>query len=383
MNVNKPKEDFTRLLFIGLVFTAVILVAIGLYTVLESPRLAEAADETGKEAVSEGRRIYQEQCATCHGSQGEGGVGLPLNSKELLENTPDSVLFSIIRSGVPMTQMPAWSIDYGGPLTDQDVRHVVAFIRAWEPTAPLIQAEVFTPTAERGLLLFNTTCATCHGLDGLVGMDGKEREDKEQLMGLADADFRTAVLSGLPASGMPGYNGVLTTEQLDDLSALMEAWRQGETVIASYKITDEANAALYALDKGDAQSAELRLANAASVASGMAEQKLAEIREQVGKGNLANAHALLVSFIKQYPLGNASNGQTLYTQSCAACHGQAGEGGLGVKLNPNTFVKEQTNAQLLDFIQVGRPGTAMAGWQERLTDDEIADIIAFLRTWNP
>ena len=31
----------------------------------------------------------------------------------------------------------------------------------------------------------------------------------------------------------------------------------------------------------------------------------------------------------------------------------------------------------------GRPGTAMAGWKDRLTEAEIADIIAFLRTWNP
>ena len=42
-----------------------------------------------------------------------------------------------------MTQMPAWSVAYGGPLTDQDVRHVVAFIRSWEPTAPVIEPAVF------------------------------------------------------------------------------------------------------------------------------------------------------------------------------------------------------------------------------------------------
>lgn len=383
MNVNKPKEDYSRWLLIGLVFTVIILVAVGIYFIMESPRLVEAADVTSKDAVAEGRKIYNEQCANCHGAQGEGGVGLPLNSKKLLASTSDDVLFSIIKSGVPMTQMPAWSVANGGPLTDQDVRNVVSFIRSWEPNAPLIEPEVFTPSAERGLLLFNTTCATCHGIDGQVGVNGEPRDDQKKLSALEKEVFQAAIVNGLPASGMPGYNGVLTSEQLDDLSALMDAWRQGETVAAPYKITDEINAAIFALQQEDTNSAKLRVKNALSVASGMSEQKLTEIDDQLSRENTANAQALLVAFIKQYPIGDPSNGQVLYAEKCAPCHGQNGEGGVGMKLNPSQFVKDQTNAQLLEFILTGRPGTAMAGFNGRLTENEIADIIAFLRTWNP
>ena len=32
--------------------------------------------------------------------------------------------------------MPAWLNDYGGPLTEQQIDAVVAFIRSWEATAP-------------------------------------------------------------------------------------------------------------------------------------------------------------------------------------------------------------------------------------------------------
>ena len=195
MNVNKPKEDFTRYLALGLAFTAIILLAVGLYTVLESPRLVEAANETSKEAVNEGRKIYQAQCATCHGSQGEGGVGLPLNSQVLLKNTQDDILFSVIRSGVPMTQMPAWGVAYGGALTDQDIRHVVAFIRSWEPNAPLIETPVFEPSAERGALTFNTTCATCHGTDGNGTNSAAALNDGQKLAGLDDETFQAAVLN--------------------------------------------------------------------------------------------------------------------------------------------------------------------------------------------
>ena len=43
---------------------------------------------------------------------------------------------NIIRGGVPGSAMPAWLADYGGPLTDQQIAALVAYIRSWEPTAP-------------------------------------------------------------------------------------------------------------------------------------------------------------------------------------------------------------------------------------------------------
>lgn len=371
MNVNKPKEDFTRMLFMGLAFTALIVLAMGVYAVLESPRIAEASDESNKEAVRAGQIIYTAQCATCHGAHGEGGVGLPLNSQALLKNTSDSILFSIIRSGVPTTQMPAWSVDYGGPLTDQDIRHVVAFIRAWEPEAPLIEAPVFEPSAERGALIFSNSCTTCHEIA------------EPKLAGLDPETFKAAVVNGLPAQGMPAYKGLLTDEQMQDLIALKDAWGQGEQVAVPFEITDEVTAALFALERGDAESAKLRIQNALSVSTGIGESKLTEIADQLARDNTANAQALLVSFNKQWPIGDPANGQVLYAEKCAPCHGQNGEGGVGLKLNPSDFVLKSTNAHMVAFIQTGRPGTAMAGFKNILTEAQIADIVAYLRSWNP
>jgi mono/diheme cytochrome c family protein len=371
MNVNKPREDFTRMLLMGLAFTAVIMLAVGVYAVLESPRIVEASDESTKEAIKEGRSIYNEQCATCHGSQGEGGVGMPLNSQDLLKNTSDAILFSIIRSGVPMTQMPAWSVDYGGPLTDQDIRHVVAFIRDWEDEAPLIETPVFEPSAERGALIFSNTCTTCHEIA------------EPRLASLDPETFQAAVVNGLPARGMPAYNGLLTDEQMQDLIALKDAWGQGEQVAVPFKITDEVVAALFALDRGDAESARLRIQNALSVSTGIGESKLTEIAGQLERDNTANAHALLVSFNKQWPIGDPANGQALYAEKCAPCHGLNGEGGVGLALNPSDFVLQSTNAHMVEFIQTGRPGTAMAGFKNILAEAQIADIVAFLRSWNP
>jgi mono/diheme cytochrome c family protein len=46
----------------------------------------------------------------------------------------------LISTGVPGSEMPAWSIDHGGPLTDQQVEQIVTYLRSLEPNAPSVPA---------------------------------------------------------------------------------------------------------------------------------------------------------------------------------------------------------------------------------------------------
>ena len=126
--MNKNEPNYERYMIVGLVLTLLILVGFSFYWLGESTRLTHAAEEFANERVHRGRTIYTEQCGSCHGADGEGGVGTALNDKNILKNTLDDIFFSVIRSGVPSTQMPAWSVDFGGPLTDEDIKDVVAFI---------------------------------------------------------------------------------------------------------------------------------------------------------------------------------------------------------------------------------------------------------------
>ena len=50
-------------------------------------------------------------------------------------------------------------------------------------------------------------------------------------------------------------------------------------------------------------------------------------------------------------------------------------------MNPNEYIQATNSADLVKFLQDGRPGTAMAGFKGRLTDEQLADVIAFLRLW--
>lgn len=90
--------------------------------------------------------------------------------------------------------------------------------------------------------------------------------------------------------------------------------------------------------------------------------------------------------------GDVAQGKELYTATCSACHGPEGKGiqGLGKDLTTSEFIATQTDEQLLEFIKVGRrpddpantTGVDMPpkGGNPALTDEQIQDIIAYMRS---
>jgi cbb3-type cytochrome c oxidase subunit III len=377
------RENYTTFLIAGLILTLILVGAIAVYTWKESARLAQAAAALTSENVQRGGVTFQAQCAACHGTQGQGGVGPALNNRTLLKNTLDSVFFSVIRSGVPGTKMPAWSVDYGGPLTDEGVREVVAFLRAWEPTAPEIKPAVFVPDPGRGAVLFASTCAICHGDQGAGTERAPRLNDPGRLKALSDDWYRDVIRNGRPAKGMPTWGTVLSPEQVEDLVALIAAWRAGTPVSPEFSVPDLLGSAVYSLNQGDSASARLQIEHARSVASGASLDVLDNARIQIDSGDLGGALQTLTALQKQWPLGDPALGAAVYSANCAVCHGVQGGGGIGKQLNPSQFIQSQTNADLLAFIETGRPGTAMAGFKGRLSETDLANVIAFLRLWQP
>lgn len=70
-------------------------------------------------------------------------------------------------------------------------------------------------------------------------------------------------------------------------------------------------------------------------------------------------------------------GSELYARSCAGCHGGEGGGGSGPALGAGSEAVELSDDQITGVIEVG-PGTMPAF--DRLTDEQIASLVAFLRT---
>jgi mono/diheme cytochrome c family protein len=284
------KENYNGILIFGLALTLLILLGFAAYLFLEDTRVAEAAEELAYEREKHGREVYNEQCASCHGSQGEGGVGTILNSRTLLQKTHDDRFFSVIRSGVPSTEMPAWSVDFGGPLTDEDIRSTVAYIRSWEDTAPVIEPTVFEPSAEEGALIFDTNCAACHGENGTGTGFAPAVNDPAKLAKADEEYLRNMLQYGLPAQGMPSYGSLLSEEQSEHLLALFSAWSAGEDVLPAYNATSLINAAVFALEGEDAASAILHVDRALSVmVAGPGKEMMADAKSQLEADDTTSA----------------------------------------------------------------------------------------------
>ena len=374
-------ENYTKLILAGLVLTLIVIGALLVYSLAETNRLALAAEEHTLERVARGGEFYQAQCVSCHGVQGEGGSGPALNNRTVLKNTLDNVFFSVIRSGVPGTQMPAWSVDFGGPLTDEDVRDVVAYLRAWEATAPEILPTQFVPDAKTGARLFASTCAICHGENGSGTETAPRINDPARLQALPDDWYRAVIRNGRPAKGMPTWGTVLSPNQVEELVALIAAWRLGEQVQPDFTLSELLNNAVYALSQDDLQSASLAIQRAIDITSGSSRDKLQTAASQITAGDLNAAQQTITTLQTAPTEGDPTAGAQVYSAQCAACHGAQGEGGIGVALIDNAFIKSLSDTELRQFILDGRPGTSMAGFLDRLDDTQLADVIAFLRLW--
>ena len=57
---------------------------------------------------------------------------------------------------------------------------------------------------------------------------------------------------------------------------------------------------------------------------------------------------------KNWPIGDPKAGSAVFSDACSSCHGSDGQGGVGRRLNPSQFVKDSTNAELLQFLLTGR-----------------------------
>ena len=82
-------------------------------------------------------------------------------------------------------------------------------------------------------------------------------------------------------------------------------------------------------------------------------------------------------------------GKATYTQYCAVCHGEQGEGNgaaaAGLVPKPANFhaahIQELPDGALFYTITHGREGTAMVAWESILNEQQRWEVVNFLRTF--
>lgn len=115
--------------------------------------------------VELGRRIFESQCAVCHGVPGTGGRGPALNRPVLNKAADDTALRKLIAVGSPPEMPGAWQI------SAREVASVAAFVR----TLGRIPPEQTPGNAKRGEALYRAKgCAACHIIAGAGAGYGPE-----------------------------------------------------------------------------------------------------------------------------------------------------------------------------------------------------------------
>lgn len=127
---NRRKQNEQRKQTVKIVLVGVSLVALGLYMRWNSNQVAEplASDQT----IVQGEQVYSQNCAACHGEQGEGHAAVvqapAVNGDEHAWHHADGQLQELILNGG--IDMPSFQNE----LTDQDVIAVIRYIQTlWRP----------------------------------------------------------------------------------------------------------------------------------------------------------------------------------------------------------------------------------------------------------
>jgi mono/diheme cytochrome c family protein/rhodanese-related sulfurtransferase len=78
--------------------------------------------------------------------------------------------------------------------------------------------------------------------------------------------------------------------------------------------------------------------------------------------------------------GDAQAGQAIYAQRCLTCHGDRKTRGEGTSLGNAQFLLAATDSFIRYAVVNGRPGTKMVGFTGQLTDAEIDNVVAYVRS---
>src|ERR1700738_263343 len=132
------ERSLDRYLIWGLVFLLVLVARVIAYRVRE-PKLRAAATAAQTTSYRDiGTQLFATNCSACHGKGAVGGSAPVLDAREFLKSTTDDQIHALVAGGVPGTEMPAWSLAFGGTLTDEQINQVTTYLRSLEPKAPSV-----------------------------------------------------------------------------------------------------------------------------------------------------------------------------------------------------------------------------------------------------
>lgn len=125
----------------------------------QPPAAIEPLRSAGANDIAAGKRIFESQCAWCHGANGAGGTGPTLQTSTLRHAANDRSLVDIVRTGIPGTDMPGFTT----VLTERTAWQTAAYVRTLGRSA----ARPAPGDAKHGAALYESAgCGACHVVAG-------------------------------------------------------------------------------------------------------------------------------------------------------------------------------------------------------------------------
>lgn len=75
-----------------------------------------------------------------------------------------------------------------------------------------------------------------------------------------------------------------------------------------------------------------------------------------------------------------AEGQAIYKQSCVACHGQNGEGGIGPNLTDEYWLHGAAMNDIYKTIKLGYPEKGMQSWESMFTPVQIKNLASYVKS---
>jgi cytochrome c oxidase cbb3-type subunit 3 len=197
--------------------------------------MAFAATSTAISAPN-GEALFATHCAVCHGQDGRGGVGTPLNNESFLRTVSDDYLTKTIRQGRPGRIMPAFET-----LSDSQVEAIVGHIRGWSDYPAASESPLsLSGDAARGEVLYEQACARCHGEHGEGGSGtgvtfSRPRDlpiiapalnNSGFLKSASNGMIYATVMNGRAGTPMKPYRDKLTPEEVADITVYIRSFEK-------------------------------------------------------------------------------------------------------------------------------------------------------------
>jgi putative heme-binding domain-containing protein len=180
----------------GLICSAATAVLLLPPTVESQPSApARSLSAAGGSDLAAGKRVFEAQCAWCHGTEGTGGTGPILQRSTLRHASTDSSLVEIVRNGIPGTEMPSFAI----ALTDRMAWQTAAYVRSLGRT----RGRALPGDPRRGSAVYESSgCGSCHVVSGRGGTLGP---DLTSIGALRGAPYLREAILKPEAAHPPGY----------------------------------------------------------------------------------------------------------------------------------------------------------------------------------